>query len=282
MAGQPTRSPRVAVVTGASAGVGRAVARAFAAQGDAVGLIARGEAGLEAAAREITGAGGRAMWVTADIADAGAVEAAAERIEAELGQIDVWVNNAMVTVLAPVHEMASEDFRRVTELTFLGVVYGTQAALRRMLPRDAGVIVQVRSALAYRGIPLQSAYCSAKHAIQGFSDSLRCELLHDGSHDGATAGAQHPAIHLDEELPSAQAAARATHLPTRDRRRCHRVGSRQAPTRGQRCRNHQHVHLGRQADTRTAGPVPHADCLFWPANARTSGRGATHQPLAAG
>ena len=181
MARQKTPTPRVVVVTGASAGVGRATARAFAAQGDAVGLIARGVAGLEAAAAEIRAAGGRAVWVTADVSDAAAVEAAATQIEAELGPIDVWVNNAMVTVLAPVHEITSEDFRRVTEVTFLGVVHGTQAALRRMLPRNAGVIVQVGSALAYRGIPLQSAYCSAKHAIQGFSESLRCELLHDGS-----------------------------------------------------------------------------------------------------
>ncbi len=172
---------RVVVITGASAGVGRATARAFAARGAAVGLIARGAAGLEATHREIVQAGGRATWVEADVADAAAVEAAAERIEAELGPIDVWVNNAMVTVLSPVKQMTSEEFQRVTDVTYLGVVHGSQAALRRMLPRDEGVIVQVGSALAYRGIPLQSAYCAAKHAIQGFSESLRSELLHDGS-----------------------------------------------------------------------------------------------------
>jgi NAD(P)-dependent dehydrogenase (short-subunit alcohol dehydrogenase family) len=182
MPGTHARNPRVIVVTGASAGVGRAAARAFAAQGDAVGLIARGVAGLEGAAREITANGGRATWVSADVSDAAAVEAAAARIEADLGPIDVWVNNAMVTMLAPVHQMTTEEFHRVTDVTFLGVVHGTQAALHRMLPRDAGVIVQVGSALAYRGIPLQSAYCAAKHAIQGFSESLRSELLHEGSH----------------------------------------------------------------------------------------------------
>ena len=179
MTSKSARSSRVVVITGASAGVGRAAARAFAARGDAVGLIARGAAGLEAAAREITDTGGSAVWVAADVSDAAALEAAADEIEAALGPIDIWVNNAMVTVLSPVSEMDSEDYRRVTEVTYLGVVHGTQIALRRMLPRNAGVIVQVGSALAYRGIPLQSAYCAAKHAIQGFSESLRCELLHD-------------------------------------------------------------------------------------------------------
>jgi NAD(P)-dependent dehydrogenase (short-subunit alcohol dehydrogenase family) len=174
-------SPRVVVITGASAGVGRATARAFADRGAAVGLIARGAAGLEAAHREIVQAGGLAIRVEADVADAAAVEAAAERIETELGPIDVWVNNAMVTVLSPVKEMTSEEFQRITDVTYLGVVHGTQAALRRMLPRNDGVIIQVGSALAYRAIPLQSAYCAAKHAIQGFSESLRSELLHDGS-----------------------------------------------------------------------------------------------------
>lgn len=180
MISKHARGSRVVVVTGASAGVGRATARAFAARGYAVGLIARGVAGLEAASREITDAGGSAVWVAADVSDAAALEAAADEIEAALGPIDVWVNNAMATVLSPVSEMDSDDFRRVTEVTYLGVVHGTQTALRRMLPRNAGVIVQVGSALAYRGIPLQSAYCAAKHAIQGFSESLRCELLHDG------------------------------------------------------------------------------------------------------
>jgi NAD(P)-dependent dehydrogenase (short-subunit alcohol dehydrogenase family) len=146
-----------------------------------VGLIARGRAGLEAAAREVEELGGRAIAVVADVADAAQVEAAAGLIEEEFGPIDVWVNNAMTSVFSPVKTTTAEEFRRVTEVTYLGVVHGTLSALRRMLPRDRGSIVQVGSALAYRGIPLQAAYCGAKHAIQGFCDSLRSELLHDGS-----------------------------------------------------------------------------------------------------
>jgi NAD(P)-dependent dehydrogenase (short-subunit alcohol dehydrogenase family) len=172
---------QVVVVTGASAGVGRATVRAFAAAGADVGLMARGEDGLEAAAREVEAAGGRALVLPLDVADAAAVEAAAERVERELGPIDVWVNDAMVTVMSRVRDMSAEDFRRVTEVTYLGAVHGTLSALRRMLPRDRGTIVQVGSALAYRAIPLQSAYCAAKFALRGFTDSLRTELLHEGS-----------------------------------------------------------------------------------------------------
>ena len=168
----------VVVVTGASAGVGRATVRAFARQGASLGLIARGEDGLGTTRAELEEVGAHVVDVVADVADAEQVEGAAARIEAELGPIDVWVNNAMVSVFMPLWEMTAEDFRRVTEVTYLGCVNGTMAALRRMRPRDAGVIVQVGSALAYRGIPLQSAYCGAKHAIQGFNESLRCELLH--------------------------------------------------------------------------------------------------------
>ena len=174
-------NPQVVVVTGASAGVGRATVRAFAARGAKLGLIARGRDGLEAAAREVEELGGQALVLPLDVADADAVERAADRVEHELGPIDVWVNDAMTSVFAPVIETRAEEYRRVTEVTYLGYVYGTLAALRRMLPRDRGRIVQVGSALAYRGIPLQSAYCAAKHAIQGFCDSLRSELLHDGS-----------------------------------------------------------------------------------------------------
>jgi NAD(P)-dependent dehydrogenase (short-subunit alcohol dehydrogenase family) len=173
--------PRVVVVTGASAGVGRAVARAFGARGAAVGLIARGEDGLVAAEREIRDAGGRALRMPADVSDAAAIEAAADRIEREIGPIDIWINNAMVSVFSPVREMRPEEYRRVTEVTYLGYVHGTLAALKHMLPRDRGTIVQVSSALAYRAIPLQSAYCAAKHAVKGFTESLRAELLHDGS-----------------------------------------------------------------------------------------------------
>jgi NAD(P)-dependent dehydrogenase (short-subunit alcohol dehydrogenase family) len=170
---------RIVVITGASAGVGRAAVRAFAENGYDVGLLARDVEGLEAAAKDVEQAGGRSLVVPTDVSDAAQVEAAAERVERELGEIDVWVNDAMTSVFAPFKEMTPDEFRRVTEVTYLGQVYGTMAALKRMLPRDRGAIVLVGSALAYRGIPLQSAYCGAKHATQGFLDSLRTELLHD-------------------------------------------------------------------------------------------------------
>src|SRR5918912_1604727 len=173
--------PEVVVVTGASAGIGRATARAFAEGGAHVGLLARGRGGLEGARRDVEAAGGRALVIPTDVSDAEAVEAAAERVERELGPIDVWVNNAMTSVFSPAKEMTPEEFRRVTEVSYLGYGYGTLAALKRLLPRDRGKIVQVGSALAYRGIPLQSAYCASKHAIQGFTESLRSELLHDRS-----------------------------------------------------------------------------------------------------
>jgi NAD(P)-dependent dehydrogenase (short-subunit alcohol dehydrogenase family) len=169
------------VITGASSGVGRATARAFGSLGAGVGLLARGDDALRAAAKEVSSAGGRPLAVATDVADAAAVEQAAALVEQELGPIDVWVNNAMVSVFSPVKEMTAEEFRRVTEVTYLGQVHGTLAAMRRMLPRDRGVIVQVGSALAYRGIPLQAAYCGAKHAAQGFNEALRCELLHEQS-----------------------------------------------------------------------------------------------------
>ena len=172
---------KIVVVTGASAGVGRATAVEFACQGATVALLARGKAGLEGARAEVEAAGGKAWVQTLDVADADAVDAAAERIEAELGAIDIWVNNAMVTVLSPIRQMTAEEFRRVTEVTYLGTVHGTLAALRHMRPRNRGVIVQVGSALAYRAIPLQSAYCAAKFACRGFTDSLRVELQHDDS-----------------------------------------------------------------------------------------------------
>ena len=172
-------SSEVVVVTGASAGVGRAVARAFGERGASVGLLARGEEGLEGARRDVEAAGGDALTVRTDVSDPEQVEEAADRVEEELGPIDVWVNNAMASVFSPVREMDAEEFKRVTEVTYLGYVHGTQAALDRMTPRDEGTIVQVGSALAYRGIPLQSAYCGGKHAIQGFTESLRSELIHD-------------------------------------------------------------------------------------------------------
>jgi NAD(P)-dependent dehydrogenase (short-subunit alcohol dehydrogenase family) len=171
----------IVVITGASAGVGRATARKFAKQGASVALLARGKDGLEGARREVEELGGKALAIPVDVANADEVEAAAAKIEIDLGRIDIWINNAMTSVFSPIKEMTPEEFRRVTEVTYLGCVYGTLAALKRMLPRDHGVIVEVGSALAYRGIPLQAAYCAAKHAIQGFCDSLRCELIHDAS-----------------------------------------------------------------------------------------------------
>jgi NAD(P)-dependent dehydrogenase (short-subunit alcohol dehydrogenase family) len=176
-----SREPEVVVITGASAGVGRATAQRFAREGARIGLIARGIDGLKGARRDVEKLGGKALVIPLDVADADKVEAAAAQIEAELGEIDIWINNAMTSVFSPIKEMTPEEFRRVTEVTYLGYVYGTLAALKRMLPRNRGVIVQVGSALAYRGIPLQSAYCAAKHAIRGFCDSLQCELIHDNS-----------------------------------------------------------------------------------------------------
>ncbi len=171
----------VVVVTGASAGVGRAIAREFARHGAKVGLLARSQDGLDGAARDVERLGGRALAVATDVSDDQQVEEAADRIERALGPIDIWVNNAMVSVLSPALEMTAEEFRSVTEVTYLGYVYGTLSALRRMVPRDRGVVVQIGSALAYRAIPLQSAYCAAKHAVQGFTEALRSELIHDGS-----------------------------------------------------------------------------------------------------
>jgi NAD(P)-dependent dehydrogenase (short-subunit alcohol dehydrogenase family) len=171
----------VVVVTGASGGVGRAVAHSFAKRGAAVALLARGARGLEEARREVEALGGRPLVLPTDVADHEQVEAAAAAVEEQLGPIDVWVNDAMATVFAPFLRIEPEEYRRATEVTYLGTVYGTMAALKRMSSRDRGTIVQVGSALAYRAIPLQSAYCGAKFAIRGFTDSVRTELLHDGS-----------------------------------------------------------------------------------------------------
>jgi NAD(P)-dependent dehydrogenase (short-subunit alcohol dehydrogenase family) len=172
---------KVIVITGASAGVGRATARRFAKDGAQIALLARGRDGLEAARNEVEELGGRAIVILVDVADADQVEAAAAQIERELGEIDIWINNAMASVFSPIQEMTPEEFRRVTEVTYLGCVHGTLAALKRMVPRNRGMIVQIGSALSYRAIPLQSAYCAAKHAMRGFTDSLRCELLHQKS-----------------------------------------------------------------------------------------------------
>lgn len=174
-------SQSVVVVTGASGGVGRATAVAFARRGASVALVARGEAGLAAAAAEVEAAGAKVLALPADVADYEQVEAVASHVEEQLGPIDIWVNDAFTTVFARFRDIHPREYLRVTEVSYLGFVYGTHVALRRMIPRDSGTIVQVGSALAYRGIPLQSAYSGAKHAIQGFTESLRCELMHDGS-----------------------------------------------------------------------------------------------------
>jgi NAD(P)-dependent dehydrogenase (short-subunit alcohol dehydrogenase family) len=227
--------PRVVVVTGATSGVGRAVVRRFARDpGVRIGLIARGRDGLEAARAEVERAGGRALALPVDVADADAVDAAAQAVEDALGPIDAWVNDAMTTVFAWFEEVEPDEFRRATEVTYLGTVWGTRAALKRMLPRDRGTIVQVGSALAYRGIPLQSAYCGAKHAILGFHESLRCELRHRGSRVHATMvqlpGLNTPQFeHCRDKLPrepqpvppvyAPELAAEAVHWAARHRRR---------------------------------------------------------------
>jgi NAD(P)-dependent dehydrogenase (short-subunit alcohol dehydrogenase family) len=173
------RSP-VVVITGASAGVGRTTARAFAREGARIGLLARGLDGLQGACNDVISLGGQAIALPTDVAAAQQVDAAAQRVEEEFGPVDIWVNNAMVTIFSPFLKIGPEEYKRVTEVTYLGVVYGTMAALKSMAPRNSGVIVQVGSALAYQAIPLQSAYCGAKHAIRGFTNSLRIELMHDG------------------------------------------------------------------------------------------------------
>ncbi|OBG25650.1 SDR family oxidoreductase [Mycobacterium sp. E3198] len=185
------------VITGASAGIGRATAQLFGKRGANVALLARGAAGLEGAARDVEAGGGKALAIPTDVADHSAVEAAADEAEAAFGPIDTWVNVAFTSVFAPFWEISAEEFKRVTEVTYLGYVHGTMAALARMRPRDRGTIVQVGSALSERSIPLQSAYCGAKHATNGFTESVRCELLHEGSNVRITV-VQMPAVNTPQ------------------------------------------------------------------------------------
>jgi len=188
---------QVIVITGASAGIGRATARLFGARGAQVALLARGRAGLDGAAKDVENAGGTALAIPTDVADCQQVEAAATQVENDLGPIDVWINVGFTSVFAPFHEIKPEEFRRVTEVSYLGYVYGTMAALSRMRTRDRGTIVQVGSALGERSIPLQSAYCGAKHAINGFTESLRTELMHEGSNIHVTV-VQMPAVNTPQ------------------------------------------------------------------------------------
>jgi len=190
-------APGVVVVTGASGGIGRATARLFAEGGSSVALLARGDAGLDGARADVEALGGTAATYAVDVSDAAALDETAGRIENDLGEIDVWVNVAFTSVFAPFIEISPEEFQHVTEVTYLGFVNGTRSALRRMLPRDRGTIVQVGSTLAYRGIPLQSAYCGAKHAVQGFHESLRTELLHEKSRVRTTM-VQMPAVNTPQ------------------------------------------------------------------------------------
>ena len=187
----------VVVITGASAGVGRAAVREFARNGARIGLLARGRDGLEGARRDVEALGGKALVLPTDVADPEQVEAAAAEVEKKLGPIDIWVNNAMTSVFSPIKQMTAAEFERVTQVTYLGYVYGTLAALKRMLPRDRGTIVHVGSALAYRSIPLQAAYCASKHAVLGFFASLRTELLHDHSNVHTTM-VQMPALNTPQ------------------------------------------------------------------------------------
>ena len=232
----PVPTDIVVVITGAGAGVGRATARQLAAPGTRIGLLGRGQDGLDAARKDVEALGADALTISVDVASADDVDAAAERVERELGPIDIWINNAMTSVFAPFSDVTAEEFRRVTEVTYLGCVNGTRAALRWMQPRDHGTIVQVGSALAYRGIPLQSAYCGSKHAIRGFTDALRTELLHDGSRI-RVAAVHLPALNTPQfgwvlaRMPrspqpvppiyqpevAARAIARAAHHPRRER-----------------------------------------------------------------
>ena len=192
-----TPKPEVVVITGASAGIGRATVRKFAEQGAYIGLVARSRDGLEGARQEVEAAGGKALVLPTDVSDPDQVEAAAAAVEEAFGPIDIWINDAMASVFSPFKEIKPDEFKRVTEVTYLGYVYGTMAALRRMLPRDRGKIVQVGSALAYRSIPQQSAYCGAKAAIRGFTDSIRSELIHDGSNVQITM-VQMPAVNTPQ------------------------------------------------------------------------------------
>ena len=246
----------VAVVTGASGGVGRATARLLGERGAKVVLLARGRDGLEGAKRDVESRGGRALAIPTDVSQFDQVQAAADAAEREFGPIDLWINNAMVSMYSPFMKMTPDEFRHIVEVTFLGTVYGTHCALQRMIPRDRGIIIQVGSALAFRSIPLQSAYCASKHAIQGFTESIRSELIHQKSNvrhlDREHAGAEYHAIRLDEKQDAAQGPADGNDLSARSRRRRDSVRRRKRPAR-----DHGRIHdrrgdAGRESHSGTA------------------------------
>ncbi len=214
-------SAQIVVVTGASGGIGRAVANGFADRGATVVLIARGETGLAAAAEDVRARGGTPVVIATDVADSAAIFAAAQQVEEKVGPIDTWINVAFTSVFAPFDQIQPDEFKRVTEVSYLGYVYATMAALSHMKPRDRRTIVQVGSALAYRGIPLQTAYCGAKHAIQRFNEALRCAAARQerrAHHDGANAGSQHPPIFVGAIPPAGPGATRPAYLPAGVRR----------------------------------------------------------------
>jgi NADP-dependent 3-hydroxy acid dehydrogenase YdfG len=280
----PNRRPEVVVVTGASAGVGRATVRAFAQRGAHVGLIARNREALEAARREVEASGGKALICVADVADAQAVDAAADAIESELGPIDVWVNNAMVTVMSPIRALAPDEIKRVTEVTYLGTVYGTLAALKHMRKRNRGVVVQVGSALAYRAIPLQAPYCGAKFAIRGFTDSLRSELAHEKSKVHVTM-VQMPALNTPQfDWCRTHLAHEPQPVPpifcARGGGACDRLG-RVSPAPRIECRLAVAArNLGTEADTGRARPLSRRHRLSVSADRSTGRSESRRQPLA--
>ena len=259
------------VITGASGGIGRAAARLFGERGARVVLIARGQAGLEGAAADVAKAGGKALVIAADVADYAQVAAAARQAEEHFGPIDVWVNDAFTSVFAPFSEITAAEFRRVTEVSYLGFVHGTMAALERMRARDHGTIVQVGSALGQRSIPLQSAYCGAKHAVNGFTSvaALRADApgLRGPRHRGADARGQHPAVLLGPVPAAAPPPAGAADLPARGGRP--RRAVRRRPPRPQavlgRCQHDRHL-AGREVRLPAAGPVPGPDRVRRPAD----------------
>ena len=278
--------PRVIVITGAAAGVGRATAKMFAeTEGAHIGLIARGMEALEGAKRDVEALGGKAIIIQCDVTDAEGMEAAAERVEQELGPIDVWVNVAMTSVFAFVRETTAAEFKRVTEVCYLGYVNGTLAALKRMLPRNRGHIIQVGSALAYRGIPLQAAYCASKHAIQGFMDSLRAELIHDKS-DIVAVMVQMPALNTPQfdwcrsKLPNKAQPVPPIYQPE-IAAAGHRLRIEKQAARNLRRLAHSHRHYRKQALSAPRGLVSRKNRRQGPANQRKGGPRQTRQSLRA-